>query len=44
MEDVAAAVSARQPGDTVKVELLREGRARTVTVTLGQRPDRAPTQ
>ncbi|HEX2397443.1 MAG TPA: trypsin-like peptidase domain-containing protein [Solirubrobacteraceae bacterium] len=44
MDDVMAALSGRQPGDTVKLDLLRAGRSRTVTVTLGQRPDRAPTQ
>jgi S1-C subfamily serine protease len=44
MDDVVAAVDPHRPGDTVQVDLLRRGRSRTVTVTLGQRPDRAPTQ
>ncbi|MFL5820128.1 MAG: S1C family serine protease [Solirubrobacteraceae bacterium] len=44
MDDVVAVVNRRRPGDAVKIELLRGGRTLTVTVTLGQRPDRAPTQ
>jgi len=44
MDDVAAIVSDRKPGDTVKIDLLRDGRTRTVTVSLGQRPERTPTQ
>jgi len=44
MDDLVAAISARQPGDAIQVDLLRGGRSRSVTVTLGQRPDRAPSQ
>ncbi|MHB8531906.1 MAG: S1C family serine protease [Solirubrobacteraceae bacterium] len=47
-EDVAAAISQRKPGQIVTVELLRpEGKGRwperSVRVTLGSRPDQAPT-
>jgi S1-C subfamily serine protease len=44
MDDLVAAISAHQPGDAIQVDLLRGGRSRSVTVTLGQRPDRAPSQ
>ena len=44
MEDVLAVVNRRQPGDTIRVELLRDGQRRTVTVRLGQRPEREPTR
>jgi putative serine protease PepD len=41
-EDVAAAIEGRSPGDTVRLEVLRDGERRTVTVELGERPSRAP--
>ena len=44
MDDLVATISAHQPGDAIQVDLLRGGRSRSVTVTLGQRPDRAPSQ
>jgi S1-C subfamily serine protease len=36
---VAAAVAAKKPGDKLAIEILRGGDKRTVTVTLGKRPD-----
>lgn len=39
--DVGAAVAKRKPGDKVTVELLRGKERKTVTVTLGRRPDDA---
>jgi S1-C subfamily serine protease len=44
MDDVISAVNARKVGDSVQLELLRNGQSRTVSVTLGQRPERAPSQ
>ncbi|MBB4661933.1 S1C family serine protease [Conexibacter arvalis] len=41
-EDVVEAVSRRQPGDEVEVEVERGGRERTITVELGTRPARMP--
>jgi S1-C subfamily serine protease len=38
-DEVANAVSAKQPGDKVKLEILRGNDRKTVTVTLGERPD-----
>jgi putative serine protease PepD len=40
-EDVQAAVEARQPGDTVELQVNRSGGTKTVTVTLAQRPKQA---
>jgi putative serine protease PepD len=37
-DDLANAVAAHQPGDTVTVTLQRDGRTKTLTVTLGSRP------
>ena len=37
-DDLRAAVNARSPGDSVKVELRRDGDERTVTVKLASRP------
>ena len=39
MDDVIAAVNSHKPGDELELELLRGDDARTVTVTLGERPD-----
>ena len=37
-DDVASIISAKQPGDRVSITFLRDGRKRTVEVTLGNRP------
>lgn len=37
-DDVASIISAKQPGDRVSITYLRDGRKRTVEVTLGNRP------
>jgi len=39
--DVATAVGASKPGDSVKVAVRRDGGERTITVKLGMRPDQA---
>ncbi|HVE68478.1 MAG TPA: trypsin-like peptidase domain-containing protein [Solirubrobacteraceae bacterium] len=39
--DVSAAVNSRDPGDRVRVEVLRDGRRLTIEVKLGARPERA---
>jgi S1-C subfamily serine protease len=39
--DVAAALTARRPGDRVRVDVRRGGRERSITVTLGTRPEQA---
>jgi S1-C subfamily serine protease len=44
MDDVVEAVNERKPGQSVKLELRRDGKSETVTVKLGQRPERAPSQ
>jgi S1-C subfamily serine protease len=44
MEDIVGAINGRKPGDSVSLELLRAGKAMTVTVKLGQRPGQAPQQ
>jgi S1-C subfamily serine protease len=41
-EDVAHAIERRTPGDTVQVEVRREGRSRTFEVELATRPKRTP--
>ncbi len=41
-DDVAKAISGRQPGQTVDVEVERDGEKRTVRVELGERPNRVP--
>ncbi|MEX0620966.1 MAG: trypsin-like peptidase domain-containing protein [Solirubrobacterales bacterium] len=41
MEDVAALVNESDPGDTVEMTIERNGKVRTVEVTLGERPDEA---
>jgi 2-alkenal reductase len=40
--DLSDVVSRRQPGDKVELEVYRGGDKRTVTVTLGTRPNRPP--
>ncbi len=42
-EGLAAAVSAKRKGDDVKVTVVRDGKRRTVTVTLAARPQGTPT-
>jgi len=42
MDDVVAVIGAKKPGDTVSLELLRDGKSRTVEVKLAQRPSEAP--
>jgi len=42
--DLSEAVIARKPGDTVKVEVQRNGRRETLTVTLGTRPNQPQQQ
>ena len=37
-DDVSELIGARRPGDTVRLDVLRDGTRRTVTVTLGRRP------
>jgi S1-C subfamily serine protease len=44
MDDVVRAVGDKKPGDSITVELLRDGRKRTVKVKLGRRPSQAPQQ
>ena len=44
MDDVVELVNARKPGDRLKIALQRDGAGREVTVTLGERPERAPTR
>jgi S1-C subfamily serine protease len=41
-EDIAAAIADNQPGDKVRVDFYRGKTKKSVTVTLGDRPDRAP--
>ena len=38
-DDVSAAVAAHQPGEKAKVTVVRGGNRRTLTVTLGTRPE-----
>jgi S1-C subfamily serine protease len=41
MDDVVAAVNAKRPGDELRLELLRDGERREVTVALADRPSQA---
>ena len=41
-EDIAGAIADNAPGDKVEIEFYRGDEKRTVTVTLGNRPDKAP--
>ena len=38
-DEVTAAIAAREPGQTVTLRVTRDGSSRTVSVTLGQRPE-----
>jgi putative serine protease PepD len=40
--DVAQAIADKKPGDRVKIDLERNGRTRSVEITLGTRPARSP--
>jgi len=44
MDQVAAAVAAKKPGDTMTLQIVRGGKKATVTVTLGSRPNTVDTQ
>ena len=44
MDDVVRAVNRHQPGQTVDIEVVRDGDPETISVKLGQRPERAPTR
>jgi S1-C subfamily serine protease len=44
MEDVTTLLENRKPGNTVEVDLLRDGKRMTVKATLGDRPPQAPTR
>jgi putative serine protease PepD len=37
-EELTAAVVSKQPGDTVKITVQRDGSTKTLTATLGTRP------
>jgi putative serine protease PepD len=39
-DDVSAVVNSRRPGDEVRVVVERGGERRTLTVTLGEQPER----
>jgi S1-C subfamily serine protease len=42
--DIAASIANKKPGDKVTIKLVRDGKQRTVTVTLGERPNKVPGQ
>jgi S1-C subfamily serine protease len=44
MSDLTGEISRRDPGDEVRVGILRSGDERTLTVTLGRAPQQAPSQ
>jgi 2-alkenal reductase len=39
-EDLADLIGVHRPGETVKLQIVRDGKTRTVNVTLGKRPER----
>jgi S1-C subfamily serine protease len=43
MDDVAEAVAAKKPGDSMSLQIIRDGKQQTVTVTLGTRPNTVDT-
>jgi S1-C subfamily serine protease len=43
-DDLNSAVAGRKPGDKVKVTFMRDDKTKTVAVTLGEQPARAPGQ
>ncbi len=42
MDDLIAAIDSHQPGDEVTLDVLRDGAEQQVDVTLGDRPQNAP--
>ncbi len=44
MDDVVSVVNDHKPGQSVSLQVLRDGQPKTVSITLGQRPERAPSQ
>jgi S1-C subfamily serine protease len=44
MDDVISAIAGKKPGDSVKIEYLRDRNKKTVTVKLAQRPATVPQQ
>lgn len=42
MDTVIDEVNRHKPGESIELELRRDGKPRTVTVKLAERPDRAP--
>jgi S1-C subfamily serine protease len=40
-DDVSTVVNARRPGDQIRIVVRRDGERRTLTVTLGEQPERA---
>ena len=44
MDDVVRAVSGKRPGETIQLEVVRGDETQTVSVKLGERPERAPTR
>jgi S1-C subfamily serine protease len=43
-EEVVAAITAKKGGDKAKIDLLRDGKTRTVEVELAERPQQAVSQ
>ena len=39
MEEIVKIINAAQPGDSLELTILRDGSTKTVTVTLGDRPE-----
>jgi S1-C subfamily serine protease len=44
MDQVAAAVAAKKPGDRMSLQIVRGAKKQLVTVTLGTRPNTVDTQ
>ncbi len=44
VEDIAAYLATRRPGDKVRLDIVREGRTMSVEVTLGERPSQVARQ
>ena len=44
MDQVVEVVNERKPGQSVRLEVLRDGKTETISVKLGQRPERAPSR
>ncbi|HXF98004.1 MAG TPA: trypsin-like peptidase domain-containing protein [Gaiellaceae bacterium] len=42
IEELRAIISEHDPGDRIELEIVRDGKRKTVTVTLGRRPELAP--